>query len=76
MKFYGTGIVWNGREDKPLCRFQNGEFETNDKETAEILLALGFEHTGKKPTAKPKETEATETIETTEVLDAALETTE
>ena len=66
MKFYGAGIVWNGREDKPLCRFQNGEFDTNDKETAEILLDLGFEHTGKKPAAKPKETEQKEVTEAVE----------
>ena len=66
MKFYGAGIVWNGREDKPLCRFQNGEFETNDKETAEILLALGFEHTGKKPAAKTKESEQTEVTKAVE----------
>jgi hypothetical protein len=42
MKFIGTGIVWDKDANKPLCEFENGFYETEDKDEIEKLLAAGF----------------------------------
>ncbi len=36
MIFYGTGIVWDAENNRPLCRFVGGKYETND--SREIVL--------------------------------------
>lgn len=43
MKFYGHGIVWDKDNNKSLCEFENGEYETNDKREITLLTELGFE---------------------------------
>ena len=35
MKFFGNGLVWDKDNNKNLCKFDNGEFETEDKRSAE-----------------------------------------
>lgn len=42
MKFYGNGIVWDGENNKTLCQFVNGEFETEDARIANKLLELNY----------------------------------
>lgn len=34
-------IIWDGNNNRPLCKFVNGAIETNDKALAEKLKALG-----------------------------------
>ena len=40
--FLGNGVVWDKENNKVLCRFENREFKTDDKETIEKLLRLGY----------------------------------
>lgn len=47
MKFYGTGAVWGGEENKILCRFTDGTLETEDDNVIAKLLANGYKHDGK-----------------------------
>ena len=42
MKFYGSGIVWDKENNQRLCKFKNGEFETDDERVATILHNLGY----------------------------------
>ena len=44
MKFYGTGgtIVWDKENDKALCQFVDGEFETDDKRIIDLLIKAGY----------------------------------
>ena len=42
MKFYGQGVVWDKENDKHLCQFVNGEFETDNERTATLLHTLGY----------------------------------
>jgi hypothetical protein len=42
MKFYGTGIVWNPDKEKALCQFVKGEFDTEEQDIIERLIALGY----------------------------------
>lgn len=42
MKFYGQGVVWDKENDKQLCQFVSGEFETDNERTATILHTLGY----------------------------------
>lgn len=44
MKFYGYGIVWDKEQGKPLCKFQSGELETEDKKINDTLKVLGYKH--------------------------------
>ena len=37
MKFYGKGIVWNKDNDKVLCKFIDGVYETEDSREISIL---------------------------------------
>ena len=55
MKFYGKGIVWDKRNNKPLCRFANGELETKDIYTIQTLISLNFKHTGEIEIKKSEE---------------------
>lgn len=54
MKFKGAGIVWDKRHDKPLCKFVDGVYETNDTKEQAILKELGYEYevTSKKATTR------------------------
>lgn len=49
MKFYGSGIVWNKTNNKRLCKFINGEYETEDKQEINLLIEAGYrsEQSGK-----------------------------
>ena len=42
MKFYGSGIVWDGEKNTRLCKFINGEFETDDEEVIKKMEAAGY----------------------------------
>ena len=44
MKFYGNGVVWDGANQRRLCSFSNGIYETNDAREIAILKSIGFEH--------------------------------
>ena len=44
MIFKGNDVVWDADLNKELCKFNNGEFETNDYRLASILVKLGYEH--------------------------------
>ncbi|PEO19842.1 Rho termination factor N-terminal domain-containing protein [Bacillus wiedmannii] len=44
MKFYGHGIVWDKENNTALCTFVDGEFETSDERTVNLLKNLGYEH--------------------------------
>ena len=46
MKFYGNGILWNPKADKPLCIFENGEFETDEPEKVGLLVSAGYKYDG------------------------------
>lgn len=39
-------IVWDAETNKPLCKFNKGVFQTNDKVIADKLTALGYEVNG------------------------------
>jgi len=47
MKFYGVGAVWGGEDNKILCRFIDGELETDDEKVIKKLLDNGYKHDGK-----------------------------
>ena len=42
MKFYGSGIVWDKENNKPLCKFEGGEFETKDERVIKLLQEAGY----------------------------------
>jgi hypothetical protein len=42
MKFYGKGIVWDATGNKILCKFVNGEFETNQQQVINKLKSMNF----------------------------------
>jgi hypothetical protein len=44
MKFYGSDLVWDKENGKPLCQFVNGEYEAKTNREIEILYSLGYEH--------------------------------
>ncbi len=55
MKFFGTGVVWDGELNKPLSKFVNGEYETEDLRIVGIMIKLGYRHKAdKKPIADKK----------------------
>ena len=55
MKFYGNGIVWDKSNNKPLFRFNNGVFETDEKTTIDKLIKSGYKHDGDFPEESIKE---------------------
>lgn len=73
-KFKGNGVVWNPEENKPLCKFSKGSFETEDPELIAKLKTLGYkqiveeeselldsnEETQKEETNEPEQTQTTE----------------
>ena len=46
MKFFGNGIIWDAENNKNLCKFENGEFETENKRVIHILTEMGYENDG------------------------------
>lgn len=42
MKYKGNGVVWDSVKNKPLCKFVNGEFETNDSYIIGVLESKGY----------------------------------
>lgn len=44
MVFKGTGMVWDKERNKLLCKFENGEFQTQDERVKNILISLGYEN--------------------------------
>lgn len=47
-------MVWDAANNRPLCKFVKGVFETNDEAVAEKLKGMGYEVTGEAD-AKPIE---------------------
>lgn len=47
-------MVWDSANNRPLCKFVKGVFETNDEAVAEKLKGIGYEVTGEAD-AKPIE---------------------
>ena len=47
-------MVWDSANNRPLCKFVKGGFETNDEAVAEKLKGMGYEVTGEAD-AKPIE---------------------
>ena len=43
VRFYGTGLVWDGENNKLLCEFKNGEYVTKNEREEKILSSLGYE---------------------------------
>ena len=41
MKFYGNGIVWDAKKNKPLCKIKK-ELETDDEYIIKELKRLGY----------------------------------
>lgn len=41
--FHGAGTVWDAARGKALCRFNDGDFSTNDERVIEILTKLGYQ---------------------------------
>lgn len=39
-------MVWDASNNRPLCKFVKGVFETNDEAVAEKLKGMGYEVTG------------------------------
>lgn len=42
MRFEGNGIVWDPKENKALCRFEDGFIETTDKHIIDGLKKAGY----------------------------------
>lgn len=42
--FYGKGMVWDKQKNKLLCKFENGEYKTEDKHEQSVLKNLEYEH--------------------------------
>lgn len=46
-KTNSANIVWDVENNRPLCKFVNGVYTTNNKDIADKLKALGYTVTGK-----------------------------
>lgn len=42
MTFYGNGVVWDGKNNRPLCRFEDGKIDTTDDTICQRLTALNY----------------------------------
>lgn len=56
-------IVWDTETNKPLCKFNKGVFQTNDKVIADKLAALGHKVTGEVDGVEEEKTEASDETE-------------
>lgn len=68
MKFYGSGVVWDKTADRRLCRFKDGEFETDDQRVIKLLKAAGYrsDDSGREAVERDAEGQAPETEPKTE----------
>ena len=67
--FKGHGGVWNPEKNKPLCKFINDEYETDDKYVIEMLIKLGYESDyiePKKPVARKPRVKKIEAVKEVE----------
>ena len=74
MKFYGNGIIWNAQANRPLCRFEKGEFTTEDEGAIKALMNLGYKHD--EPPIKTIEVVETEPVDGWKTFEVKKETTE
>ena len=50
MKFYGNGVVWDGENNRRLCKFsraargEKGVFDTDNERICAELIRRGYEH--------------------------------
>ena len=44
MRFYGTGMGWDGKKDCMLVKFDNGILDTEEKRVIDCLIHAGFKH--------------------------------
>lgn len=44
IKFYGNGVVWNPSTNNVLCKFKDGEFETDNLNVIKALTEAGYKH--------------------------------
>lgn len=42
MKFKGNGIAWDAIKDRVLCKFIDGQFETEDNQLIDDLKKNGY----------------------------------
>lgn len=42
VKYKGSGVVWDAERNRPLCRFDRGEYTATDPRTQTILDNLGY----------------------------------
>ena len=54
MRFHGKGVVWDKENHKPLCRFVDGIFETDDERTIQLLKEAGYHGEKQKQKRKSK----------------------
>ena len=59
MRFYSeqngvkkNTIVWDGENDKPLCKFVNGVYDTSNEREIAILKATGYKSDNSTPVAE------------------------
>ena len=55
MKFFGTGIVWDKENNKALCQFEKGEYNTSEERKIQILSSLGYTYEAEKAEEKQEE---------------------
>jgi hypothetical protein len=53
MKFYGKGVVWDGENNKRLCKFVGGVCDTDDKRIQAILIERGYKFDPEPVSGKP-----------------------
>ena len=57
MKFYGNGAVWDAGCNRQLCKFINGELETEDEHIKSTLIRLGYPYEPEDPKINEIKTE-------------------
>jgi len=67
MKFYGNGneIIWDKENNKALCKFFNGNLETDDENVINYLISKNFKHEEIKKVEEVKEEHATKSKKVT-----------
>lgn len=54
MIFKGSGLVWDKEKKQVLCKFEDGQYETDVKREQDILKKLGYEVEEEKEQPKKK----------------------
>jgi len=67
MKFYGNGneIIWDKENNKALCKFFNGIFETENIDIINYLISKNFKHEEIKKVEEVKEEHETKSKKVT-----------